>query len=106
MVTATLIGLTRVEACLAVPIAAEPGPDLTRRAVAFMIFGLLIALGLVAILLVWGSGRVARRYMSRSEYPFSRDSSRTLKEDAWARIPLQVSSQEDQDEGGEVAKDS
>lgn len=60
----------------------------SRKALILLAFFGVLVLGILMILVVWLSGRVARRYMNRPVHQLPRDSIRSMADDAWAQRPL------------------
>jgi len=70
----------------------------SRKALILLAFFGVVVLGILMILAVWLSGRVARRYMNRSVHQLPRDSTHSMADDAWAQRPLVPASENEFDE--------
>lgn len=69
----------------------------SRKALILVAFFGVLVLGILMILVVWLSGRVARRYMNRPVHQLPRDSTHSVKDDAWAQRPLMPASENEVD---------
>lgn len=70
----------------------------SRKALILLAFFGVVVLGILMILVVWLSGRIARRYMNRPVHQLPRDSTRSMADDAWAQRPLVPASENEFDE--------
>ena len=70
----------------------------SRKALILLAFFGVMVLGILMILVVWLSGRVARRYMNRPVHQLPRDSTHSMVDDAWAQRPLVPASEKEFDE--------
>ena len=77
----------------------------SRRALILLAFFGVLVLGILLILVVWLSGRVARRYMNRPVHQLPRDSTHSLANDAWAQRPLVSASENEFDDEEESSSE-
>ena len=77
----------------------------SRKALILLAFFGVLVLGILMILVVWLSGRVARRYMNRPVHQLPRDSTHSMANDAWAQRPLVPASENEFDEEEESSSD-